>query len=379
MNNYGFIDGIDFVNLSAEKYWSFAKSYKGDKKKETKQMFLSGDYYASLKNDGHYFRFIKDMNGDMRLQGRTESVNGGYLNKYDWVPQCHSFFESLPNGTCLIGEVYFPKNRGSRNVTTIMGCLVDKALARQDKGEKLHYYIFECYAWDGKSLLKSPYSERVEYIRKNIVPCAEKNDYVEVAKFYDGEEAWDKYGEILSAGLEGMVLYRKNGIVEPNKRTARKSLKCKLEIEETIDAFIDGEYKEPTKEYAGKTSLEDWQYWANLKTGEKFTTNKFIEYTNGEPIIPVTRLFALNYAGAISFSVMKDGKPVRIGWISGVPDTIRAAIIQNPESIVGKVYSLNAMEIEPCGDFYSLRHGKIDCERKDKCPEDCEWSQIADK
>lgn len=378
MSNF-IIDGIDFENLAAEKYWTFAKSYKGDKKKETKQMFLSGDYYASLKNDGHYFRFIKDMNGNMRLQGRTESVNGGYLNKYDWVPQCHSFFESLPNGTCLIGEIYFPNNRGSRNVTTIMGCLVDKALSRQNKGEKLHYYIFECYAWNGKSLLKNPYRERVECIRNNIQPYTEKSDYVEVAQFYDGEEAWNKYGEILAAGLEGMVLYRKNGLVEPNKRTARKSLKCKLEIEEKIDAFIDGEYKEPTREYTGKTPLEEWQYWLNLKTGEKFTVNKFIEYTKGEPIIPITRLYALGYAGAISFSVMKEGKPVRIGWISGVPDTMRAAIVQNPESVVGKVYSLTAMEIEPCGDFYSLRHGKIDCERSDKRPEDCEWSQIADK
>ena len=125
---YGYIDGIDFVNLEAEKYWSFPKAYKGDKKKETKYMITCGDYIGSLKQDGHYARFIKDEDGNMILQGRTKSVSGEYLNKIDWVPQCHSFFDSLPNGTCLLGELYFPNQKGSRKVTTILGCLKNKAL-----------------------------------------------------------------------------------------------------------------------------------------------------------------------------------------------------------------------------------------------------------
>ena len=38
------IDGIDFQNLEAEKYWSFPKSFKGDPKEETRNMIFSGDY-----------------------------------------------------------------------------------------------------------------------------------------------------------------------------------------------------------------------------------------------------------------------------------------------------------------------------------------------
>lgn len=34
------IDGIDFHNLDAEKYWSFPKSYKGDPKEATKNMIF---------------------------------------------------------------------------------------------------------------------------------------------------------------------------------------------------------------------------------------------------------------------------------------------------------------------------------------------------
>ena len=41
---YGYIDNIDFVNLPAEKYWSFSKTYKGNKKEEIKYMITSGNY-----------------------------------------------------------------------------------------------------------------------------------------------------------------------------------------------------------------------------------------------------------------------------------------------------------------------------------------------
>lgn len=81
---YGYIDGVNFSELPAEKYWSFPKTYKGNRKEETKYMITSGDYYGSLKRDGHYARFIKDEDGNMMLQGRTKSVSGDFLNKIDF-------------------------------------------------------------------------------------------------------------------------------------------------------------------------------------------------------------------------------------------------------------------------------------------------------
>ena len=149
------IDNINFKELDAEKYWSFPKSYKGDPKTDTKNFIFSGDYIGARKMDGAYYRFIKDMDGNMRLQGRSRSVSGEYLDKINWVPQLHDFFESLPNGTCLLGEIYFPNNEGSSEVTKIMGCLEQKARDRQEKGDKLHYYVFDVWAYDGKSLMKT--------------------------------------------------------------------------------------------------------------------------------------------------------------------------------------------------------------------------------
>jgi hypothetical protein len=150
MNN---IAGIEFHELEAEKYWSFPKSYKKDPKAETRSMIFSGDYMGARKMDGAYYRFIKDDEGNMSLQGRSRSVNGSFLNKIGHVPHLHEFFNELPNGTCLLGEIYFPENEGSSNVTTIMGCAEAKAIARQNAGPKLHYYIFDVWAWDGQSFM----------------------------------------------------------------------------------------------------------------------------------------------------------------------------------------------------------------------------------
>ena len=368
------IDNVDFINAPAEKYWSFPKSYKGDSKKDTKDFILSNTYIGAEKMDGHYARFIKDMDGNMRLQGRSESVNGGYLNKIEWVPQCMDFFNNLPNGTCLLGELYFPNNRGSRKVTTILGCLKDKALDRQEKGEKLNYYIFDVWAYDGVSYLKTPIEDRIRTLY-TIEDFAENTSNIDFAQYYQGEKLWDKYGEILNKGGEGIVITKLGSVPEPGKRTARKTLKCKMEIEQYIDAFVDGNFRESTYNYNGDY-LESWTFWENTTTGEKFNTCKFKEYSNGEPYTAISKGCYYGWPSAISFSLMKDGEPKHIGYISGITEEIKEQFVKNPEEIIGKVAEISAMEIEHIGEDYSLRHAKIVQWRKDKTKEDCEWSQV---
>lgn len=376
MNNYGFIDNISFIDLPAEKYWSFPKTYKGDRHKDTKDFILSEVYIGSTKQDGHYARFIKDDNGNMRLQGRTESVNGGYLNKIEWVPQCMEFFNSLPNGTCLLGELYFPTKRGSRNVTTILGCLKEKALDRQNKGEKLSYYIFDVWAFDGKSYLKTKIEDRI----KTLNSLKEKKfDNIEIADYLKGEELWNKYGEILSSGGEGIVITKLGTVPEPGKRTARKTLKCKMEVEETIDVFLTGIYKTAIREYKGITPLENYNYWENVKTGEIFTTNKYKEYLNGEAYEPVSRHYALNYAGSVQIAVMRNGEICPVGYISSITDDMRVGIVKEPEKYKGKVFELTCMEIEKNANTeagYTFRHAKFICPRSEKSYLDCDFSQI---
>lgn len=372
---YGYIDGVNFIEEPAEKFWSWPKAYKGDSKKETKNLILSEVYCGSVKMDGHYARFIKDEDGQMRLQGRSKSVNGDYLNKIDFVPQCKSFFDSLPNGTCLIGELYFPNKRGSRNVTTILGCLKDKALSRQEKGDKLYYYVFDIWAYNNKSYLNTKIENRIKTL-KEIKEKYTINDYVQYADYKIGEELWNLYGATLASGGEGIVITKLGTHPDPGKRTARKTLKCKLEIEQTIDVFLTGKYKTAIREYKGKTSLEEYSYWENIKTGEIYTVNKFKEYMSGEPIEPVSRHYALKYAGSVEIAVMKDNKIFPVGYISSITDEVRKEIVINPDKFKGMVFELSCMEIEHIDNNYSFRHAKFVGERKDKSYLDCNWSQI---
>lgn len=361
-----FIDNVNFKELEAEKYWSFPKSYKGDPKTDTKNMIFSGNYIGARKMDGAYYRFIKDMEGNMRLQGRSKSVSGEYLDKINWVPQLHDFFNSLPNGTCLLGEIYFPDNEGSSNVTTIMGCLEQKARDRQEKGDKLHYYIFDVWAYDGKSMLKTKIEDRVDLIATMAENAC--HDYVEYAEYSDGEDLWEKLGAVLRMGGEGIVMTKKGTYPEPGKRPARKTLKVKKEINQTIDCIFTGVGTSPTRPYEGK-EIETWKYWENIRTGEKLEGEHFKSYATGAPIEPVTKPYFYGWVSSLEIGVVKGDKVVPIGYISGLTDEVKA----NHLKYKGCPIEVTCMEILPTG---GLRHAKLVRFRPDLSLKDCTWEKM---
>lgn len=361
------VDNIDFSAAGAERYWSFPASYSDErKKKETLNMVYSGDYLGSRKMDGAYYRFCKDMEGNMSLQGRSKSVKGGYLDKIDWLPHLSSFFQNLPNGTCLLGEVYFPNNEGSYNTTTIMGCKVDKAIARQEKGDKLHYYIFDIWAWDGKSFLATTAAERFDFL------MAQSKTYcdscVEWAHYYSGNELWNVYQQILADGGEGVVITKKTSRPEPGKRTARKSLKLKKELQETLDVIIIGA-NPPTRLYSGK-EIVDWMYWEDPVTGAKYNSDLYKDYSDGLSIEPVTKMYYLGGAGSLKIGAIKDEKVVQVGSLSGIDDEV----LLNWKDYVGKVIEITAMEV--MRDTKGLRHPRLVAYRPDKSPKECTYESI---
>lgn len=362
------INDINFKDLEAEKYWSFPKSYKGDPKVDTKNFIFSGDYIGARKMDGAYYRFIKDMDGNMRLQGRSKSVSGEYLDKLAWVPHLHDFFNELPNGTCLLGEIYFPNNEGSSNVTTIMGCLEQKARDRQEKGEKLHYYIFDVWAYNGKSMLKAKIEDRIMHLNKiwhdHVVHFC---DYVEVAEYYEGKALWDELGYILRDGGEGIVMTKKGTHPEPGKRPARKTLKVKKEINQTIDCIFTGVGTPPTRPYQGK-EIETWKYWENVRTGEKMEGDFYKEFTEGAPIEPVTKPYFHGWVSSLEIGLVKGNKVVPIGFISGLTDEVKA----NHQKYKGLPIEVTCMEILPTG---GLRHAKLVRFRPDLAITDCTWEK----
>ena len=366
----GYIDNYNFEEMEPMRYWAPPSSWTLEKKKETTQSrIFSGNWWAAEKKDGYFSKLVKDEDGNIMLFSRSRNVKGEFPEKHEWVPHLQSFFEDLPNGTCLLGELYLPSKPGSSNITSLLGCLKEKCVARQEAGEKLHFYIFDILAWKGKSFLNKEAIDRFMFLNEvNIIKNTNYNEYIHVAQYYNGKALWDKLQNILNDGGEGMVIVRDKSLYQPGKRPSKDCQKVKKELQETIDCFFTGHATAPTKEYTGK-EIETWQYWLNERTDEKLNGEYYKEYFNGAPLIPITKPYFNGWAGSLEIGVIKNDKVVPIGYLSGLSDEIKA----NYKDYKGKVIEVGAMEVLETG---GLRHAKMLNFRPDLTIKDCTWDKI---
>ena len=371
----GMINGIDFYNLEIEKYYAPPNSWSEEKRRDNAiSKIFSGDWVGAQKRDGAFYAFICDEDGNRFLRGRSKSVSGEYLDKYELVPQLHPFFESLPKGTCLLGEIYLPRDEQAKTTTSFMNCLPEKAIKRQQKEEdKLHYYIFDILADEGKSLIDTAAENRFNLLSSYQHTYGE--NYHEWAQYYEGKELWNRLQELLADGYEGIVITRKGATYKPGKRTNQDTLKVKKELQDTIDCVVIGA-NPPSKLYTGK-EIESWPYWFDEMTNTKVEVTDFTNpqksmyklYVDGAPVIPVTKNWFYGWAGSLKLGAYKDGKLVEIGNLSGITDEVK----ENWRDWVGKVIEVTAMEVMDTG---GLRHPKFVGERIDKAPTECTWDSI---
>jgi len=371
----GFVCGKDFYEgFDAQKYWSFPSTWNVEKRaSELNSMLYSNDYVGSEKKDGYFERFIKDDEGNMLLCSRNRGVSG-VVEKVDWLPHLKPFFTTLPAGTVLIGEVYL-KNKTSKNVVSILGCKLDKAIERQKKDEdKLHFYIFDVLAWAGELVDSYPIMNRIKYLN-HIEECY-KFDYVEYATYYTTpDEIHENWLRILAEGGEGVVITKKNSPYGYGKRTARNTLKLKKELEETIDVFLTGNYKDATYRYTGK-EIDSWPYWYD-PIAEKRVYGDSSTRAGNPQLEPVTKLWYNDWAGSVEIGLMSENNTIiPIGWISGIADEVKEGIKLNTKFWKGKVAELQAMEIDRSGEIPTIRHGRLVCWRDDKNFKDCSFNQL---
>lgn len=365
-----FIDGYNFCEMNAMKYYAPPASWDKDKRfQNAHTKIFSNDWYGAEKKDGYFTKIVKDEEGKCYLFSRSRNTKGEYVNKIEWVPQFNSFFENLPNGTCLLGELYFPKRPGSNTVTTIMQCLKDKALARQNADEKLHLYLFDLLAYNNKSLLKSGALERFNLL-ESLRPIF-SNEYIEVAHYINGQELWMQLQILLASGAEGIVITEKNAIYEPDKRPSKTTLKVKQELKDTIDVVIIGA-NPPTREYGGKEILT-WQYWEDTVSGERLRGEYYKRYSDGGTIEPVTKAYWNNWAGSLRIGMRKDDKVIEVGSLSGITEEV----LSNWKDYVGKVAEITAMQVFM--DTGGLRHPKFLNWRPDKTARDTDWYAVFGK
>ena len=372
------IDGYNFFEMEAEKYFAPPSSWSQEKKQEWAQnKIFSGEWYGAQKRDGAFFMFLKDEDGNMYLRPRSRNVKKEFINKIDWVPHLHDFFNEIDNGTCFLGEIYLPSNEQAKSTTSIMNCLLDKAIKRQEK-EKLRYYIFDVLAENGKSYLNMKAKDRFDLL--NSFARAYSHNYIDWAQYTTGKELWNQIQQLLADGYEGVVITRGDSHYLPGKRTNKDTLKIKKELQETIDCVVIGA-NAPTKIYTGKEP-EIWEYWFDESTNEKILAKDFLEkthkniytaYVEGATVIPVTKNWFYGWAGSIKLGLYDNGNLLHVGDLSGVADEIK----ENWKDYVGAVFEISCMEItENQQGGWGFRHPKLLSVRTDKAAQDCTIDQI---
>lgn len=362
---FGYIDNYNFKEMEPMRYYAHPKSYKDDPKEEAKKRIFSNMWVGARKMDGAFAKFIKDEDGNMMLLSRSRNVNGEFPDKLDHVPHLHSFFNELPNGTCLLGEIYFPTHEGSNEVTKVMGALTPKAIERQ-KNDPLYFYVFDILAYDNNSYMDMTMEDRVEelvFMRENYA-----HPNVHFAKYFYGNELWNMIQNTLADGGEGGVIIHKDSIYQPGKRSTKVSLKIKKELQDTIDCFFTGRVSSPARDYTGK-DIENWKYWENIRTGKLINAPMFNEYYKGEPYEPVTKSYYMGMAGSLEIGVYQNNKIKPIGYLSGLSEEIK----MNYDKYKMRVIEVTAMQLT---DDKMLRHPRFIRFRDDKQPQECSWEQI---
>jgi len=356
----------------------------------------SGEYFAQLKKDGYWYQFEKDMDGNMYLWSRNVSkLTGTLTEKSANVPEIIIALEGVPNGTVIIGEIYYPGKR-SKDVTPIMGALPELAIERQN-GEygHLHYYVHDMIYYNGHDLTKVRADVRYDLLKLVYYKYSfhavweEGAPLVELAERVD-DNIQEAVAAALAAGEEGMVLKKRTAPYTPGKRPAWDTIKIKKT--DTCDAVIIG--TEPaTMLYDGKLDLgkngigpdvDQWPYWAIFHTEEE-PSGPFTKLYEKCPVgqiervrgpgyetKPVTKAWYYGWDTAIRIGAYdSEGKLISIGTVSsGLTDDDKA----NLKSYVGKVCELAGMEKDRTA--HTLRHFHFKRVRDDKNPSECTLASI---
>ena len=374
------IDGFDFWNMEAMKYFSPSTSWSAEKKKDNAmEKIFSGEWWGSQKRDGCFYMCGRNMDGEIFVRPRAKNTKGEFVNKVDWVPHLHDFFYSLKPGTVFLAELYLPRDEQAKSTSSIMNSLQSKGVKRQEKEEdKLILYIFDILANDGESYINMKAIDR--FLTLNDYWRNYPHKYIEWAEYVNGKELWDMLQTILANGYEGVVITYQDAPYQPGKRSNKVSLKIKKELQDTVDCVVIGA-NPPTREYNGK-EVETWEYWFNTLTNEKILASEYFAqnhesiyklYSEGGLVEPVTKNWFYGWAGSWKLGAYKNEKLVQIGSLSGLTDEQK----ENWKNYVGKVVEVSAMETSENQDGgKGLRHPKLIQVREDVNPTDCTYERI---
>jgi hypothetical protein len=340
------------------------------------KLWLDPLYVVERKYDGARYRMFKE-DGKVRFLSRQEQkVNGKGIgtpvDKTGNVPHLVEWFSWIPDGTVLDGEIITHELCTSREVTRIMGCQPEKAIARQLEEGYVTFMIYDMPFYAGHNITGKEWIVR----RKAMEKLLNSHTGLASSKVKLSHVAFDfkeeTYMTIVEEGGEGVILKNVHSFYEasldPKKIHKPKDTWYKVKKYDTYDCVIMG-YTEPTKEYKGK-DVETWSYWEKPDGELFFRQNENVETLINFGFQPVTRAYYNGWIGAIRFGQYnKDGELVEIGQTSGINDSTKHEINLAKEDFIGVVIEVGAMRQEP--DSFALTHPRFLHFRDDKAPELC--------
>lgn len=333
----------------------------------------NGDYFLEEKVDGAFYQFVKTQNYSY-LFGRTVSRKTGLLTeKSANVPHIIDALSTIPADTVIVGEIYVPGGT-SKDVTSIMGCLAEKAIARQ-KDNPIHFYLHDITFYNGEDVTALGAEDRYDLLHKLWDECGlAQYSFLRLAEKVT-ENLEQTISDILARGGEGAVLKKKDAPYTPDKRPAWSTIKIKQM--DSIDLVCMG-FCPPTKEYTGK-EIETWPYWVKTTDDPEFGEVEELSMSckyGEEGWQPVTKYYAFNQYSAIKIGAYdNNGTLVELGTVSsGLTDEMKQSMSENPVFYLGMVVSLDCMSIDKGSK--TLRHPVFKAWRGDKNPEDCKISEV---
>lgn len=308
------------------------------------------NYIFQVKEDGDrrllYFTKDKVIN-----TSRSKGADTGLpVVKTDNVPHIRDLIIPELEGTIIDCE--FIHNRGFQDgVRKIMGCLPEKAIQRQEEWGLIEVYVFDIIAYKGILLHESSLKHRLSKLEEVYNTYFKDIPFFHLFKTVEGskEELIQQFEDLVANGGEGFVakdIYSQYRLSTEKCQSPLKNAWIKVKREFNGDFVVTG-FEEPTKEYTGD-HLGTHQYWINDE--------------------PVTEFYYKEWIGAIKFGEFENGKLVERGSVSGITKELRAVISANPESYIGKVMELDAMERTK---DKALRQPVFKRFRDDKHPSDC--------
>lgn len=305
----------------------------------------------------------------VRFTGRRTSVVDGLLvEKTSNVP--HLSGECFPTGipthaisrdmvgTVLDGEFIMEGGR-SKDVTSIMGSLPERAIQLQTERGWIKWAVFDCLFYKGLDVRGHSLETRSIYLRQAMHEWGNRFAFI-VPQISKNKEQFKDM--MLEAGKEGIILKSLSSTYQSEK------LWVKVKGELTEDVVIMG-YDDPkpestkvgaTKATATKLALKGWIGAVRFGQYRKVVPPELAKVESVEPD---------------NFHLIrrKDGPYVLCycGSCSGMEDSLREELSNNKDNYLGAVVEIKANDREPTGKF---RHPRWKAFREDKDHTDCLWT-----